>query len=126
MKKRGREREVGVGGEGMSAIFGSLSPLWDAETAAAAAVAKATASSKLGTQRGCSCVSVAVSSPLMTCFLPCLCKPFHPDPAQRKRERERRDKVVYRPPLFIPSSSVHSSLSVSLYSNLPASCSVSK
>lgn len=82
----------------MSAIFGSLSPLWDAETAAAAAVAKAAASSKLGSQRGCGCVSVAVSSPLMTCFLPCLCKPFHPDPAQRKRERERETGQSSVPP----------------------------
>lgn len=30
---------------------------------------------------------------------PCLCKPFHPDPAHRERERE--SKLVHRPPLSI-------------------------
>lgn len=42
VKKRGRER----GGERAEAIFGSLSPLWDAVTAAA----EAAASSELGSQ----------------------------------------------------------------------------
>lgn len=84
----------------MAAIFGSLSlsPLWDAGTAAAAAVAKAAASSELGSQRGCGYVSVAVSSPLMTCFLPCLCKPFHPDPAKRERARGRETGQSSAPP----------------------------
>lgn len=65
---------------------------------------------KLGKQWRCGGVSVAVSSPLMTCFLPFLCKPF-PSLTQQ-REREREQKVVHAhfstspaqhnlPPLFI-------------------------
>lgn len=80
-------------GERTGAIFGSLSSVGRSSNSG----------SELARQWGCECVSVAVSSPLMTCFLPCLCKPFHPDPAEWARERESKHKVVHRLPLYVPS-----------------------
>lgn len=52
----------------------------------AAAVAESAATGRVSLW---GCVSVAVSSPLMTCFLPCLCESLSTlNPAQRERETQ--------------------------------------
>lgn len=76
VKKRKRERSA----EERGAIFGCVPISSGMEQYVGRYSQK---SSKL--RRGY--VSAAVSSPLLTCFLPCLCEPFHPDPAERQGER---------------------------------------